>query len=542
MISMIGMMLSKVGRQTKFSMMGTAIPKYNSIHNKRFHKQLLSGAREMGTLVVDPVDVPEIKEAYKVDPWFCDFANVDTLKEVNGLYWKGTHLSIPNNEGIKDKILAACHDSLCAGHLGKTKTYDLVARQYWWPGLRKDVNKHCMTCDSCQRIRQNNQKYGGLLQPLPIPEKQWQTVTMDLIVALPRTLDGNTSLVVFVDKLTKMIHIAPCVGVSSAPALADLFLKNVFRYHGMPTRFVSDRDPRFNSDFWKEFFDQCKVSCKMSSAFHPETDGQTEIVNKCIENYLRHFVAENQDDWDKLLLFAEIAYNNSIHESTGSTPFRLNSGFDPNLPSSFKVYEEQYPIEPRKPGSTRRGGKCPRAQEYFKRIQLAIVEARINLEAAQQRQKAYADTKRREVKFKVGDVVLVSTQNLSLKKGSTRKLLHRFMGPFSVIKEINPVTMEIDLPNKLRMHNVFHVSLLRPYIEGKSPRSPPIPVVLKGEHEFVVHKILKHDMVKVSSKKTQLECLIKWKGYTDEHNTWEIMDSLHNCPEIVAEYKKTHKL
>ncbi len=138
--------------------------------------------------------------------------------------------------------------------------------------------------------------------------------------------------------------------------------------------------------------------------------------------------------------------------------------------------------------------------------------------------------------------MLVSTQNLSLKKGSTRKLLPRFMGPFSVITEINPVTMEIDLPNKLRMHNVFHVSLLRPYIEGKSPRSPPIPVVLKGEHEFVVHKILKHDMIKVSSKKTQLECLIKWKGYTDEHNTWEIMDSLHNCPEIVAEYKKTHKL
>ena len=118
----------------------------------------------------------------------------------------------------------------------------------------------------------------------------------------------------------------------------------------------------------------------------------------------------------------------------------------------------------------------------------------------------------------------------------------RFKGPFSVIKKINEVTMEIDLPNKLRMHNVFHVSLLRPYIEGKSPRSPPIPVVLKGEHEFVVHKILKHDMIKVSSKKTQLECLIKWKGYTDEHNTWEIMDSLHNCPEIVAEYKKTHKL
>jgi hypothetical protein len=137
------------------------------------------------------------------------------------------------------------------------------------------------------------------LQPLPIPEKQWQTVTMDLIVSLTPTLDGNTSLVVFFDKLTQMINIAPCVGQADAPALARLFLENMFRYHGMPTRFISDCDTRFNSDLWKEFFGHCKVTNNMSTAFHPETDGQTEIVNKSIENYLRHFVAENQNDWDK---------------------------------------------------------------------------------------------------------------------------------------------------------------------------------------------------------------------------------------------------
>jgi hypothetical protein len=390
-----------------------------------------------------------------------------------------------------------------------------------------------------KRVRINNKKTGGLLQPLPIPEKQWQTVTMDLIVALPPTLDGNTSLVVFVDKLTKMIHIAPCVGQSDAPVLARLFLENVFRYHGMPTRFISDRDTRFNSDFWKEFFGHCKVTNNMSSAFHPQTDGQTEIVNKSIENYLRHFVAENQDDWDKLLLFAEFAYNNSLHESTGSTPFRLNHGFDPNLPTSFEVYEAMHPNSPK---PSRRNGKCPGAEEFYKKIQVAIHEARINLEAAQQRQKAYADTKRREVIFKKSDLVLLSTANLHIKKGSTRKLLPRFMGPFSVIKEINKVAMRLDLPKKLRMHNVFHVSLLRPYIEGKSPRSPPIPMVLDGEHEFVVEKIVKHDLIKVSSKKTQLECLVKWTGYTDEHNTWEIMDSLTNCQDLVAKYKKEHKM
>jgi hypothetical protein len=116
------------------------------------------------------------------------------------------------------------------------------------------------------------------------------------------------------------------------------------------------------------------------------------------------------------------------------------------------------------------------------------------------------------------------------------------MGHFSVIKEINEVAMRLDLPNKLRMHDVQHVSLLRPYIEGKSPRSPPIPMVLDGEHEFVVEKIVAHNLIKLSSKKTQLQCLVKWSGYTDDHNTWETMDSLTNCQELVAKYKMEHKL
>jgi hypothetical protein len=243
------------------------------------------------------------------------------------------------------------------------------------------------------------------------------------------------------------------------------------------------------------------VTNNMSSAFHPETDGKTEIVNKSIENYLRHFVAANQDDWDKLLLFAEFAYNNSLHESTSSTPFRLNHGFVPILPSSFEVFEAMHPKNPK---PKRGSGKCPGAEEFYKKIQSAKFEARINLEAAQQRQKAYADTKSREVKFKKGDLVLLSTANLHIKKGSRRKLLPRFVGPLTMIEEINKVAMKLDLPNKLRMHDVFYVSLLRPYIEGKSPRSLPIPMVMDGEHEFVVGRILEHNLVKVSSTKAQL--------------------------------------
>jgi hypothetical protein len=147
--------------------------------------------------------------------------------------------------------------------------------------------------------------------------------------------------------------------------------------------------------------------------------GLTEIVTTSVVDYLCHCVVAYQNDWVTLLLFAEFAYNKYSHESTGSTPFNLNYGFDPNLPSSFEVYEAMHPKVPK----PRRGtGKCPGAEEFYKKIQVAIQEARINLEGAQQRQKAYADTKRREVKFNKGDLVLLSTANLHIKKGSTRKL------------------------------------------------------------------------------------------------------------------------
>ena len=128
-----------------------------------------------------------------------------------------------------------------------------------------------------------------------------------------------------------------------APILADIFLQNVFRFHGMPEVFLSDRDSKFNSTFWKEFFRICNVKINLSSSYHPQTDGQTEVVNESIENYLRHFGAENQDDWDTLLVFAEFAFNNAKHESTGFTPFKLNFGQDPKLPSSFSVFKKQHP-------------------------------------------------------------------------------------------------------------------------------------------------------------------------------------------------------
>jgi hypothetical protein len=279
------------------------------------------------------------------------------------------------------------------------------------------VTKHCHECDSCKRVRQDNQKITGLYQPLPIAHMPWVSVTMDLITQLPLTKDGNvnTATVVFTDKLTKMIHTIPTITKYTAPIVANIFLQNVFRFHGMPEKFLSARDSKFNSTFWKEFFRICNVKIYLSSSYHPQTDGQTEVVNKSIENYLRHFGAENQDDWDTLLVFAEFAFNNSKHESSGFTPLKLNHGYDPKLLTSFSVFKKQNPNAEKEPKDVL--GKCPGANTFFRRIQQSIVDTRRNLEMAQQKQKFYADLKRRpEPDIDVQQQVLLRTKNLYIKK------------------------------------------------------------------------------------------------------------------------------
>jgi hypothetical protein len=186
----------------------------------------------------------------------------------------------------------------------------------------------------------------------------------------------------------------------------------------MPEQFIHDRDTRFTSQFWKALFGLCGIKQTNSTAYHPQTDGQTEVVNKSIEDYLRHFGDENQSDWDTLLPFASFAFNNSVHESTGYTPFHLNHGHHPNLPTTWEVYKS---VQSDKEMPAR--GKCPGAETYFYRVQEAIQVARCTLESSQQRQKAYADVKRREVKYNLEDKILSSTKNIVLKKGSSKNEL-----------------------------------------------------------------------------------------------------------------------
>jgi transposase InsO family protein len=228
---------------------------------------------------------------------------------------------IPHQSDIRLSLLHDAHDSLSAGHHGFDKVFDKLRHSVYWPHMARDTHLYIKTCESCQCNKSSHERPAGLLQPLEIPTKRWATVTMDFIVQLPKTSRGYDMITVFVDKLTKMAHFVPGRTNYAASDVAQQFYDTIFRHHGMPTLLVSDRDPKFTGKFWTELHCLLNVRLALSSAFHPQTDGQTERVNQSLEVMLRAYINHCQTNWDLLLTGAEFAYNDSVHASTGFTPF-----------------------------------------------------------------------------------------------------------------------------------------------------------------------------------------------------------------------------
>jgi hypothetical protein len=261
----------------------------------------------------------------------------------------------------------------------------------------------------------------------------------------------------------------------------------------------------------------------LSTAFHPMSDGQTERMNRVLEEMLRHYISPTCDDWDEHLPMAEFAINSAVNCSTSMTPFFLNYGENPPIPLVHSL------TTPDKSN----------ADELAKKVQKQLNLAKSALQRAQAAQKQQADKKRRDVKFKVGDQVLLSTHNIKLKSRFNTKLLPRFMGPFMILECIGPVAYRLELPDNIRVHPVFHVSLLKLYRtppggQGKM-RHPPVDWI-NDEPVCEVEKILLHKDRRVGGNRLKRRFLIKWKGYGVEHNTWEAEERLVNCDEVLAEY------
>ncbi|KAE9117942.1 hypothetical protein PF010_g8413 [Phytophthora fragariae] len=252
---------------------------------------------------------------------------------------------VPNDDDLRARIIHEFHDSPMGAHLGCEKIFAAVSRDFFWPHMHKWVRKWVRTCETCQRVKPSKSSQAPV-RPLPIATEVWRSVSKDFIFGLPPDAEGRTDVLVFVDRFTKMVHLIPVSDTATAVETAAHLIDSVFCHHSLPESIVSDRDPRFTSAFWSSLFELLGTKLSMSIAAHPEPDGQTESVNRVLEDVLRSF-ATSFASWSSLLPLAEFALNNAEHASTGLTPFFANNAHQPRVPALIAV---GHPTAPR--GST----------------------------------------------------------------------------------------------------------------------------------------------------------------------------------------------
>ncbi|KAJ9523672.1 hypothetical protein QJQ45_020105 [Haematococcus lacustris] len=432
-------------------------------------------------------------------------------------------LYIPSSP-LRAQLLHEAHDAHTAAHLGRAKTLERLQRHFYWPQMHKTVQEYVRTCDKCQRNKATNQLPPGLLQPLPIPSRNWQQVSMDFIGPFPATPRGHTMIFTIVDKLSKMIHLIPTTTTATAQDTARLFFDHIFKHHGLPEAIVSDRDPKFTFDFWTSLFHLTGTRLLLSSAYHPQTDGQTERANRTVEDMLRPYVNDHKSDWDQHLAAVEFAYNSSEHVGTGFTPFYLNYGQHPTTPSALLL-----------PPPTLVPSQA--AEDFVTSMRNNLTAARSALQRSIDTQKLHADQHRRHEEFEVGVRVLLSCANLNLQSAvNSAKLQPRFVGPFKVLAKHSPVPYKLDLPSSMRILPTFHISRLRPYLSSSSfperaVELQPSPVIIDGEAYFTVEAILGR---RWNDAQHAFQYLIKWAGYDDSFNSWEWGPALAQQDAVAA--------
>ena len=263
----------------------------------------------------------------------------------SGLTYRG-RLCVPDIAGLRAELLSEAHCSPFAWHPGGTKMYQDLKQTFWWMGMKRDVAEFVSRCLTCQQVKAPRQRPAGLLQPLSVPQWKWEEISMDFISGLPRTPRKFSQIWVIVDRLTKSAHFIPGRDTYTVEQWAQLFLEQIIRYHGVPVRIVSDRDSRFTSRFWRALQKGLGTECSFSTAFHPQTDGQTERVNQILEDMLRACVLDFPGSWDQYLYLMEFAYNNSYQSSIGMALYEALYGRKCRTPVCWDEVGERKLIGP----------------------------------------------------------------------------------------------------------------------------------------------------------------------------------------------------
>ncbi|CCO30490.1 Retrotransposable element Tf2 155 kDa protein type 1 [Rhizoctonia solani AG-1 IB] len=423
---------------------------------------------------------PSVKKGFK-----------DYEMEAGLLFYQGKIL-VPDVGTLRKDLLQIYHDSPLAGHPGRQRTLELLSRSYYWPGIRADVYIHVDSCETCQRIKLPKPKLIPA-QPLEVPSRPWQHISYDFITDLPK--DGPyENVLMVVDSFTKYGLMIACSKKTKAPELVEIFLRHVWSSFGMPEKTVSDRGTVFNNKFLKALYQRLGIDPHFSSAYHPQSDGQTERLNPTLEHFLRAYASVNQNDWVKWLPMAQFAYNNAVHSSTGKSPFKALYGWEPALtPSNVPV-------------------NVPEAEDLANTMEKQWHEIASALRQSKDRMTRGKSTEI-PLSFEVGEEAWLDARNINLKTKST-KLTDRRLGPFKVTEKISETAYRLDLPTTMRIHDVFYVGLLSKVKKDETRKweNRPPPVTVDGEEEYIVEGI----MDSRETKKGKWEYLVKWKGYGPE--------------------------
>jgi transposase InsO family protein len=441
-----------------------------------------------------------------------------------GLLRRYDAVFVPAGSAARDEILRIGHDDPLAGHFGIARTKALLRQHWYWDTMLRDIEEYVESCDICQRTKVKRHRPYGELLSLPVPSRPWREISMDFITDLPasRGKDGSThdALLVIVDRYTKMAKYIPCRKTTTAEELADIFIGNIIRGYGAPDGIVTDRGSLFTSQFWSALCFTLKVKRRLSTAFHPQTDGQTERQNQTIEHYLRCYCTWLQDDWVDYLISAEFSYNNSTHASTGMSPFFALLGYNPKIGDYI---EDDVP-----------GGEVPAVRERAERIIARRAELEKRLRDAATYQAKWYNKKHQPKTYTIGDWVMLSTKNLQQLRPS-KKIAHRFTGPFKITAIRGKQAYQLELPSTIKVHPTFHVSLLEPYVcrPGEDPSShPPAIEVEDDEEEWEVETILQERRHRGTT-----QYLVRWLGWSPAYDQWLGAEDLANAPRLLEDWR-----
>ena len=364
------------------------------------------------------------------------------------------------------EIVRLHHNTPVGGHGEQWKTVELVTWNFWWSGVTKKVKRYVEGCNVCQHNKNHTEQLVGKLIPNSIPEKPWTYISADFITKL-LLAQGYDSILVVVNRLTKMVHFIPTTEKIMAEELARLFRNNVQKLHGLPESIISNRGPQFVVGLMRELNRMLGIKSKMLMVFHPQTDEQTERVNQELEQYLRMFINHRQEQQPDWLGTAEFAYNNKVYSSTKTSPFKANYGQNPRM--GFEIKKK---------------GKYERAEKFVAKMKEIQEEAKATLRKAQEKIKKYADKKRVEVnKYKV---VMLSTKNLKYQMVGrrTEKLIKKYIELYKIKKIVSSNAVELELPSTVKIHPVVNVSRIRKYIrqvKGQRKEQPTLVIIKEME-------------------------------------------------------------